>query len=108
MRPDDANPNEGEYRNRRIVDAAKPRNMAEEEQRRKDILAVASTPAGKRFLSRFIKGEDGVVKAFQGNSRDAYCLGRHHVVEELRATLENVLPRETYIEIILPPPMKEE
>ena len=101
---DDVNPNESEYRNRRIVDAARPRSMAEEEQRRKDILAVAATPAGKRLLAWMVGKELSAVRSFSGNSRDAYSLGRYHTSEELRATLESVLPRETYIEIVFPLP----
>ena len=107
MQTDDQRANAGEYKNRRIVDAAQRRDMGEEEQRRRDLKAVAAAPEGKRLLSWLVGKERSAVAGFNGNSRDAYCLGRWHTSEELRATLEAVLPREQYMDIVFPKPVQD-
>lgn len=99
---DDERANAEEYAARGIVRPAPPPVIEAEKRRRRDIAAVAAGAEGKRILAWLAGREREAMNEFRGNSRDAYCLGRWHVVRELRDYLKKTLPRETYLEIVYP------
>ena len=92
--------NAREYQARRISAQAKPHENVEVERRRKDLLALAKTPEGKRILLWLITKERS--KPFQGNSRDGYDMGRRHIGDEMEEMIKGILPRELFIELMYP------
>ena len=71
---------------------------------RRAYIAVASTPEGRTVLAEWVNDYTAALASIQykGNSQDSYNLGRAYQAEEIRKTLQQVLPRELYLEIIYP------
>ncbi len=67
-------------------------------------IAVASTPAGRTILAEWVNDYTAALASveYKGNARDSYNLGRAYQAEEIRKTLQQVLPREMFLEIIYP------
>ena len=102
MSHEDERANAEEYAARGIGKASPPPAIEAEKRRRRDLATIAATAEGRRTLAWLAGRERDALKEFRGNSRDAYFLGRWHMVHELREYLKKTLPRETYLEIVYP------
>lgn len=71
---------------------------------RRACLSVAATPEGRFVLAEFVHDDIAAIAtmSFAGNSRDAFNLGRAYQALKTREVLKDILPRETYLEIIYP------
>ncbi len=106
MRPRDAIEHPADRREREEAERARLERAKDIHDRtlRKAYAAVASTPEGRIVLREWIRDFTAAMASaqFRGNSQDFYNLGRAYQAEEIRKTLQQVLPREMFLEIMYP------
>ena len=104
MRSERENHLERKERERREEEAQTRRAAIRDAELRRCYKAVAATPEGRTILREYANDDMVAMAAiqFKGNSQDSFALGRSYQALKAREILKEVLPRDTYLEIIYP------